>query len=184
MSLREWLKRHQSSTNGNGFVSSLTAPQMCVLPFIYLFSPPAFHEPCAARWKWNESSSPIFALSRSQARSFWKWNNFVIHPRPPKCSSFSFLCAEVALSILILAYMVRIIIYSVCKVHKTRIQCIQNPEGAAFSHNVPFFLVFYSLMPLVLRDRFCGLYIPSPEISPAVEWILNSSWSALLSRFS
>lgn len=103
---------------------------------------------------------------------------------PPKWSSFSFLCVEVALSILILACMIWIIIYSVCKVIRTRIQCIQNPEGATFSHNVPFFLMFYSLLPLVLHDRFCGLHIPIPENLPAVERIFNTSWSALLSRFS
>lgn len=184
MCLREWLEWHQIIRKWICIISDCIT-DVCVLSFMYLFSPPALHELCAARWKWNKSSSPTFALSQSQGRSFWERKNLsVIDPRPPECSSFSFLCAEVALSILIVACMIRIIIYSFCEVISPRLRCIQNPEGAAFSHNVPFFPVFYSLLPLVLRDRFCGLYIPIPENFPAVEWIPNAGWPALLSRFS
>lgn len=146
-----------------------------------------FHRPslpwiCAAGWKWNESSSPIFALSQSQARSFWERNDLsVIHSRPPKCSSFSFLCAEVALSILIVACMTRIIIYSVCKVINRKFDAYRTLPSATMGLSS---LCFNSLLPLVLCDRFCGFYIPIPGNFPAVECICNASWSALISRFS
>lgn len=145
-------------------------------------NPPSMHFVLQGR---NEMSfSPIFALHKVRQGASRRETTTLIHQRPPKHSSFSLLCAEVALSILILACMRRIIIHSVYKVIKARIRCIQNPEGAAFSHNVSFFLMFYPLLPLVLCDRFCGLYIPIPENLPAVERIPNTSWSALLSRFS
>lgn len=133
----------------NCIISNCTT-DVCVLSFMYLFSPAALHE-----------------LERN--------NLSVIHPRPQN-AAVSLSSAEVAVGILILACMIRIIIYSFCKVNKTRIQCIQNPEGAAFSHNVPFFLVFYSLLPLVLCERFHGLHIPIPEISLQ----LNGSLAGLL----
>jgi len=67
-----------------------------------------------------------------------------------------------------------IIIYSVCKIIKTRIQCIQNPGGADFWPQSAFLPCTGSSVLPLMSDRFCGLYIPIPENLPGVKRISNT----------